>query len=68
METTQGVSLYSYHHLKLAKMLFFLLLYMFFFFNKTEEQEGGTGSVQGVCGGVAQIMCIHVSKCKNDKI
>jgi hypothetical protein len=30
METRQGISLYSYLHLKLAKMLFFFLSYMFY--------------------------------------
>jgi hypothetical protein len=47
---------------------FYLLCFVL---NKKGEQEGGTGSawkrVSGE-GEVAQIMYIHVSKCKNDKI
>jgi hypothetical protein len=50
METTQGISLYSYLHLKLAKMLFFLFI-LCFFFNKIREQEGRTDSAgEGVRG------------------
>jgi hypothetical protein len=70
-------SLYSYIYLKLAKMSYFSYYLLCFFFYKTREQEGGTGSAQRLEGGgrergrkkvVAQIMYIHVSKCKNDKI
>jgi hypothetical protein len=47
------------------------LLSLILFFNKIKEQ-GGTGSAwkwerSGV-RGVAQTICTHVSKCKNDKI
>jgi hypothetical protein len=47
METTQGISLYSYLHLKLAKMLCFSFDLTCFFFNKIGEEaeqvlpEGG---------------------------
>jgi hypothetical protein len=73
METTQGISLYNYLNLKLAKMLCFSYYLLCFFFNKIGEQEGRTGSAQrwgsgGGTGEVAQIMYILVSKCKNDKI
>jgi hypothetical protein len=44
METTQGISLYNYPYLKLAKMSHFSYYLLCFFFNKTGEQEGGTGS------------------------
>jgi hypothetical protein len=47
VETTQGLSLYSYIYLKLAKNTTFFLLC--FSFNKTEEQAGGMGL--GVGGG-----------------
>jgi hypothetical protein len=39
METTQGISLYSYLHLKLAKTLFFFLSYMFFLQQKWRKRE-----------------------------
>jgi hypothetical protein len=70
METTVGISLYSYLHLKLAKMLCFSYYLLCFFFNKIREHEGGTGSAQrrGGEGNVAQIMYTHVSKCKCDTI
>jgi hypothetical protein len=77
METTLGVSLYSYPDLKLAKTL--LHISLMFLFNKIGEQEGGTGSTQKGAGGreclcegrhcmAAQTAYTHVSKCKNDKI
>jgi hypothetical protein len=58
METTQRISLYSYIHLKLAKMLCFYLTC--FFFNKIGEQEGGTGSAKGRGGDGPK----NVSTCK----
>jgi hypothetical protein len=66
METTQGISLCSYLHLKLPKTPCF----SYFLFNKIAEQEGGTGSARRKWGegcDMAQIKYIHVSKCKNDK-
>jgi hypothetical protein len=53
METTQGISLYSYFYLKLAKTPCFYNLLCFFFY-KIGEQEGRTGSAhrqreQGSC-------------------
>jgi hypothetical protein len=67
METTQGISLYSYLHLKLAKTLCFSYL-LCFFFKKIGAQEGGTGSSQRwVAGGGGQNNA-HVSKCKDNKI
>jgi hypothetical protein len=42
-----------------------------FLFNKIREQESGIGSAQRQRAGrgeMAQIMSIHVSKCKNNNI
>jgi hypothetical protein len=68
METTQGISLCSYLHLKLPKTPCF----SYFLFNKIAEQEGGTSSAWTGGGEgieeVVQTMYTHVSKCKNDKI
>jgi hypothetical protein len=47
METIQGISLYSYLHLKLPKTLCFSLYRTYFFLQKIGEQEGGTGSAGG---------------------
>jgi hypothetical protein len=44
METTQGISLYSYLYLKLAKTPCFSYYLLCFFFYKIGEQEGRTGS------------------------
>jgi hypothetical protein len=46
METKQGISLYSYLYLKLAKCHVFLIIFYVFFFYKIREQEGGTGFAQ----------------------
>jgi hypothetical protein len=43
METTQGISVYSYSHLKLGKKPCFSCYLLCFFF-KIGAQEGGTGS------------------------
>jgi hypothetical protein len=71
METTLGISLYSYLYPKLAKTLCLSYYLLCFLFNKIGEQDCGTGSAQkwgwGV-GEVDQTMYSHVSKCKNDKI
>jgi hypothetical protein len=45
IETTQGISLYSYLYFKLAKHHAFLIIFYVFFFYKIREQEGRTGSV-----------------------
>jgi hypothetical protein len=71
METTQGISLYGYLHLKLAKTLCFSYYLLCFFLYKIREQGSRTGSAWGWRGEwekVAQIMHTHVSKCKSDKI
>jgi hypothetical protein len=73
VETTQGISLYSYLYLRLAKTLFFSYNLLCFLFNKIGEKEGGKGSAQkweggGKCGAGAQLMYTHVSKCENNKI
>jgi hypothetical protein len=44
MEATLGISLYSYHYLKLAKTLCLSYYLLCFLFNKIGEQEGWTGS------------------------
>jgi hypothetical protein len=46
METTQGISLYSYLYLKLTKILCFSSYVICFFFYRIREQERGTGSAQ----------------------
>jgi hypothetical protein len=66
METTQGISLYNYLHLKVAKMLFLLLSFMFCL-----QQYQRTRRQNRLCKGwgeVVQIMYTHVSKCKSNKI
>jgi hypothetical protein len=68
METTQGISLFSYLYLNLAKMLCLSYYLLYLFFYKIEEQEDGAGSslrVEGR-GKVVQIIYTHVCKCKND--
>jgi hypothetical protein len=67
MVTMIGNSLYTYLYLKLAKNTMFSYYLSCFLFNKIREQEGRTDSAWK-WEGVAQIMYIHVSKCKNDKI
>jgi hypothetical protein len=47
METAQGISLYSYLYLKLAKLPCFSYYLLCIFFYKIREQEGGTGSAHG---------------------
>jgi hypothetical protein len=49
METTQGISLYSFY-LKLAKAPFFSYCLLCFFFYKIGEQEGKTGDGGGTGG------------------
>jgi hypothetical protein len=46
METTQGISLYSYLYLKLAKNAVFSYYLLCFLFNNTGKQEGETDSAQ----------------------
>jgi hypothetical protein len=50
MEETQGISLYSYLYLKLAKTPYFSFYPSWFFFYKIREQEGGTGSALSQLG------------------
>jgi hypothetical protein len=67
-KTTQRISLCSYLHLKLAKMPCFSYYLLCLFFSKIGEQEGRRGSAwRWGRGEVAQIMYIHVSKCKYEK-
>jgi hypothetical protein len=65
IDTTQGISLYSYPHLEVAKMPCFSYYLLCFFFNKFGEQEGGTGSARWG-GGSDAIMYTHLNKCKNN--
>jgi hypothetical protein len=44
METTLGISLYSYLYLKLVKTLCLSYYLLCFLFNKIGEEEGRTGS------------------------
>jgi hypothetical protein len=46
MESTLGISLYSYLYLILAKMLCLSSFYLYFLFKKIREQEGRTDSAQ----------------------
>jgi hypothetical protein len=64
METTLGFCLYSYFYLKLAKMLLFLLSL------QQNQRIRGQNRFCPEVGGweVAQIMYMHVSKYKKDKI
>jgi hypothetical protein len=67
-EIIQGISLYSYLYLKLAKgQCFSSYYFLCFFLYKIGEQEGRTGSMgAGWGGGLVQIMYTHVIKCKNN--
>jgi hypothetical protein len=66
MKTTQGISLYCYLYLKLAKTPCFSYYLLWFFFYKSENKRAG----QVLPGGAGQNLHLHlhVSKCKNDKI
>jgi hypothetical protein len=70
METTQGISLYSYLYLKLAKNALFLFLSFMFFLLQSQRTRGQNRFCPevGEAEKVAQIMHTHLSKCKNDKI
>jgi hypothetical protein len=71
VEAMLGISLYSYLYPKLAKMLCLSYYLLCFLFKKIKEQKDRTGSAWKWGMGdrvVAQTMCTHVSKCKNDKI
>jgi hypothetical protein len=71
MEAMLGISLYSSLFLKLAKIVCFLFIFYGFCSTKSENK----GAVQVLPRGrgrvrrkVAQIMYMHVGKCKNNKI
>jgi hypothetical protein len=66
MDTTLGISLYSYLYLKLAKHHVFLIFFSKKLENKKVEQVL-TGSRESK-REVAQTMYTHVSKCKYYKI
>jgi hypothetical protein len=69
MEAMLGISLYSYLYLKLAKNAMSFLLSLMFFLNKIGEEEGGNRFSLEAAGGLGgHKQCIHMSKCKNDKI
>jgi hypothetical protein len=71
MEATLGISVYSYHYLKLAKTLCHSHNLLSFLFSKIGKQEGGTSSSQkcvSVWGRRWPKQCTCVSKCKNYKI
>jgi hypothetical protein len=66
MEAMLGISLYSYLHLKLAKMICLFHYLLCFLFSIIGEEEGKTGSAQKcVCVGTTYT---HVSRYKNNKI
>jgi hypothetical protein len=78
MEAMLGISLYSYLYLKLAKMLSFLLSLIFSLQQNWRRRGQNRFCLEAVGGEewkrwerweeVAQTMCTHLSKCKNDKI
>jgi hypothetical protein len=72
METTQGISLYSFVYLKLAKAPCFSYYLLCFSFNKIRQESGTSSAWRRDWGDggrkVAQIMYTHISKCKNNKI
>jgi hypothetical protein len=66
LETTQGISLHSYLHLKLAKMSHFFLLFLCFFSSKKSENKRLEQVLPGGrVGGDGSNNVSHVSKCKN---
>jgi hypothetical protein len=76
MEIIQGIFLYSYLYLKLAKTSCFSYYLLCIFFYNTRVQRGGEGVGEGGAGGggergrrmnMVQIMYIHICKCKSDK-
>jgi hypothetical protein len=75
MEETQGISLYSYLYPKFAKTKNNLSFLLSFMVSSTSQRKEGRASLMGNREGwgkgredLAQIICTHVSKCKNDKI
>jgi hypothetical protein len=69
MGATQGISLYSYLLLILAKMACFSYYLSCFFFKKIREQEGETGSEwRRGRGEVTQIRYIHQINVKMMKL
>jgi hypothetical protein len=72
MEAMLGISLYSYLHLKLAKMLCLSYYLLCFLFNKIGEEEGRTASAwkcrglrergRGWGREMVQTMYAHVKK------
>jgi hypothetical protein len=67
MKTTQVLSLYTYLHLKLAKMLYFSFYLICFFFNKNRRTRGQNRFCPEAGDGgemmereMAQIMYTHV--------
>jgi hypothetical protein len=75
METMLGISLYSYLHLKLVKMICLSYYLLCFLFNRIREQEAEPVPVcvhLPICVHCihfcTQTMYTHVSKCNNDKI
>jgi hypothetical protein len=68
METTQGISLYSYFYLKLAKTLFFLLSLMFSLQQNQSTRGRNRFYPEREEVGRSQMVYTPVSKCKKDKI
>jgi hypothetical protein len=69
METTQGIPLYSYLHLKLAKIVCFSFLSYMYFLQQNQRTRGcNRFCPEAGWGQVSQIMYTYVSKCENNKI
>jgi hypothetical protein len=74
LEAMIGISLYSYFYIKLEKKCYVFLIISYILSSiKSEKKRAeqvlpGSRGGEWVVGEVAEIMYIHVSKCKNDKI
>jgi hypothetical protein len=66
METTQGISLYNYLCLKLAKCHVFLIIFYVFSSTKLENKKAEQVLMGGGVGGAPNN--VYTCKCKHDKI
>jgi hypothetical protein len=68
MEAMPGISLYSCPYLKLAKTLCLSYYLSCFLFKTSENKKVEQVLPRGGAGRAWPKQCIHVSKCKNNKI